>query len=277
MTTDKKVIKKDTSRARKLVLLALFLLYDAALLAWFLVPGLRPASNSQTGSGQVVQATQAYTPGQAMTITAQNVTVYVPQDSINVAGTILVNSRQPNLFPAAGQETWSRPQIVNVEFLNSEGAPVSGISFSRPIQVCFTLTPEQWGDFTEHPDAYQIQYYAVENDPPAWVALPMAKYPNVSTLCGQVNHLSLFALAVQVEPSIPVTGPTATPSRTSPRPGSTNPSGPPPADTQPPPIPTQLLPTNTSPAPTEPPPPTDTEPAPTFPIPIPTLPAIGIL
>ncbi len=297
MTSNKDVIQPSTPSVPKYVPILIILLFGS-LLSLLLLRRFVPA-RVETTAFNFVQATQVFTPGQAMTITSGNVAVYVPRDSVNLPGTISVVSREPNLFPAAAQTDWTRPQVIEVKFLNTQATPVPHIVFVNAVQICFKLTPEQWDDFTKRPDAYQVQYYAVENNPPSWQALPLATYADVNTLCGQTMHFSIFALAIRVDEVIPVTGLTATatstlsgvhrpPIRTRVPPEATNPSAPDltasvptatqpaptippqPTDTQPAPTDIPPLPTDT-PAPTEPPP---TEPAPTsgLPIPLPTLP-----
>jgi hypothetical protein len=171
-----------------------------------------PASTNGSETFELVQATQEFVGGEEMNITAQNLRVHIPRNSITWTGTISITTRDPSLFLVEGETEWARPQVFSVEFLNEESTPVPGIIFSNPIQICFRITNEQWMDFTERPDAYQVQYFAVEENPPVWKTLPLKAY--AAELCGLVNHLSLFALAMHIEQSIPVTGPTATASPT---------------------------------------------------------------
>lgn len=286
MTTNKNVIEKDVSAIPKYVPILIILLVATTLSLLLLRKFMPPRIG--TVPLNFVQATQVFTPGKAMTITSGNVSIYVPKDSVNLPGTISVVSQEPNLYNDTSQANWTRPQIIEVQFLNTQATPVPNIVFSNAVQICFKLTPEQWDDFAKRPDAYQVQYYAVENHPAVWQALPLATYADVSTLCGQTMHFSIFALAVRVDQAIPVTGLTATPTTVSAAPGAqrhprrgtsavapTNTAPPLPAATQPQPLPTNTAPPapTETPAPTEPPPtePAPTEPAPTNGLPIPTL------
>ncbi len=47
--------------------------------------------------------------------------------------------------------------------------------------------------------------------PNSWVALPMVARPDQYQLCGQTDHLSIFALAMQPQGGIPITGGTLVP------------------------------------------------------------------
>lgn len=295
MTTDKDIIQKHTSAVPRFAPLLIVAL-SVSLLFLVLFQRFAPLGMGRPGV-DLVQATQAFIPGQAMTITDENVTIYVPKDSVNLPGTISIASREPNLFPVAAQPEWTRPQVIEVLFLNTQGTPVPNIVFANPAQVCFKLTPQQWKDFTKRTDAYQVQYYAVENNPRTWQTLPMATDSSKSLLCGQTTHFSIFSLAIRQDAGIPVTGLTLTPTLSSaatrerrvpeqrdvppagvntsiPVPTQAQPTNPPPT-----PVPTDVPPTEpppTEPPPTEPPP--ATEPAPTegggLPIP-PILPTLG--
>jgi hypothetical protein len=127
-----------------------------------------------------------------------------------VAGNISITFRESNLFATAGGLEWIRPEVVNVEYRNSEGAPYSQITFAQPIEICFAVTPEQWQDYNERQQGYQVQFYAEQQDPPRWESLPGKSYAERLQICGLTDHLSLFALAIQQEAIILETGATPT-------------------------------------------------------------------
>jgi hypothetical protein len=141
--------------------------------------------------------------------TNDEVTVYVPPDAIDREGMISIAPGSPNLFQVA-QDVWTRTEVVIVEFLDMERRAVRGITFAKPIEICFRLDEEEWQSFTAAPDAYQVQIYAEDKNPAVWEALPIVTYPEQSQVCGQTTHLSIFGLATRLEPGIPVTGPTLT-------------------------------------------------------------------
>lgn len=166
--------------------------------------------NAWANSIQYAQATQEITFDQDIVIGTGDAILYLPKNTIRVAGTISILPLAPNSFPASGGVLWSRPQIVSVEYKNQLGTPVPHITFSNLAQICFTLTQEQWQDFDGHPDNYQVQYYDQQQDPPQWVALPAVTHPERFQLCGQTDHLSVFALAVRVVPPTPTIDATST-------------------------------------------------------------------
>jgi hypothetical protein len=194
-----------------LAILAAFLL-TASIVGLVVMQGLlRPDSSTQSGGVQFVQATQEVNPGQAMTVAAGPVTVYVPQGATNQPGTIAIIPREANLFPTAGDTVWTRPQVVNIEFHDPQGTPYPSATFSQPVEVCFQLSQDQWNDYSARPDAYQVHYYAEDQNPPHWVLLPVTNHPDKLQICGQTDHFSLFALAVKANASIPITGVTPFP------------------------------------------------------------------
>lgn len=199
-------------------------------------------------SDEVLQVARESPQEDLMVYSQGDVTVYMPANSIDQEGTISISAVEQDQFLIAEDEEWVRPRIVNIEFLNEEGSPVPEISFFHPVEVCFALTPEQWESLNENPGRYQVQYFADRGTPPRWEILPKLAYADRQQLCGQTYHLSVFALAIQVIPEIPVTGPTAT---TTPTATSTRVIVPPKPTKERDPDPTPVPPTPTSPPPTQ--------------------------
>lgn len=208
-----------------------------------------------------------------------NVTVYMPPNATNLEGSIFILPAEDNQL--AADDGWTRPIVVNIEFRSPDGTPVHDISFFQPLEVCFSLTEEQWQSLKKDSRGFQVQSYAEEKNPPRWEVLPQTSYATQFQLCGKTYNLSVFGLATKVE--LPVTGPTVTstlvPTRTPIGPVPTRerrqrgdptqaaplliPTNPPPTN----PPPTQPPPTPTNPPPTEPPPTiAPTEPQPTAPV-----------
>jgi hypothetical protein len=187
-----------------------------------LIGSQRPDSSTQAGSTEFVIVTQQVTSGENIVISVNNATLYVPGDAINIPGSIAIFPREPNLFTISSDTKWMRPLVVNVEFRDGEGKPVSHITFAKPAEICFKITVERWADYTQHPDEYQVQTYAEEKTPPVWETLTLVTHPDRSQLCGQTDHLSVFALATKPETIIPLTGSTETPVPTQGSPGNSS-------------------------------------------------------
>ena len=184
----------------------------ATLIALVIRQGLlRPESSTQSGAIQYVQSTQEVTPGQALTVTAGTVSVFIPQGATTQPGTIAIIPREANLFPTAGDTVWTRPQIVNIEFHDPQGNTYPSVTFAQPAEVCFRLSQALWKDYSARPDAYQVHYYAEDQKPAHWVLLPVINHPEQLQICGQTDHLSLVALAVKSNVRVPITGATPFP------------------------------------------------------------------
>jgi hypothetical protein len=191
----------------KLAIALIILLLLSVIALVFLIGSNPPDSSTQSGSVEFVIATQELTTGDDLVIGVNNATLYVPRAAVELAGSIVIFPREPNLFPVAGEPEWFRPLVVNIEYRDEAGKPYPEVTFSIPVQICFKITPDRWKDYTDNPDDFQVQHYAEKQDPPRWVSLsPKQAYPDRRELCGETNHLSLFALATKSDTTIPVTG-----------------------------------------------------------------------
>lgn len=148
-------------------------------------------------------ATQVFTPGQELTLSANRVVIYVPSDATHLQGTFSVVQRDPATMTEANTSNWVRPQIVNVEYLDGNGIPYPQVIFLHPIEVCFNLEPKQWRAYQQHPEQFMVQYYAEDQTPPFWQTLSMSTHAERSQLCGISPHLSIFALAAYQPPLFP--------------------------------------------------------------------------
>lgn len=149
-------------------------------------------------------STQEVVIGEELVIGVDDATLYVPKEAVTKAGRLTILPLTPNLYPDASD--WFRSQVVSVEYLDTTGMPYPDVTFPQPVLICFKVSKKQWQHYTENPDQYQVQYYNDEDQDPVWVVLPLATYPERYQLCGQTNHLSIFALAVKPEAMIVVTG-----------------------------------------------------------------------
>ena len=178
------------------------LLLVVGILALVIIMGLQqPDSSTRDGAIEFVIATEELTSDEDIIISVSNATLYVPKDAINLAGTISITPRPPNLFSLAEKSEWSRTLVVNVEYRNEEGTPYPLVTLSKPFQICFKITNERWQDYLSRQDEYQVHYYAEQQEPPGWQPIPMLTYPERNELCGETDHFSLFALAVKIPQS----------------------------------------------------------------------------
>jgi hypothetical protein len=141
--------------------------------------------------------------GQDASISMENVTVSVPAKAIQAAGSLTITSRQFDLLPVTNDE-WSRIQVFNVEYHDANGALKTHATFASPVEICIQVTQQQWLEYLDAPDDYQVQTYTENHK--VWEALPLASHSSQSELCGETNQLSLFALAIRQHALIPITG-----------------------------------------------------------------------
>jgi hypothetical protein len=182
-------------------------------------PQADPPTGSQTGPTEFQHASKEIISSLDMILSLGNVSFYLPRGSTNLSGYLSMIPREPNLYPLAGESWWSRPFVINIVYLNYQGTPAPSIDFMQPVQLCFQISEEQWQDFTQRQDAYQVEYYADGSGVPRWVPLHRSANPQNRQVCGATDHLSLFALAIKAEeptqtPTIAVATATSTPTNT---------------------------------------------------------------
>lgn len=207
MKTNKRPAEWEESRTPKIAVAVIAILMVG--LTFILFNRREPEPRSEPA--QNFEETQQAIFGQMMGISEDGVTVYVPPDSINLEGTVVITPVTSNRLQVAEEIGWTRPKVVMVEFRTSQGNAVDKASFFKPIHICFDLTEDQWQDLLLHPDAYQVQYYSEQPGPAQWLSLPKTTYPDKFQLCGNTTNLSMFSLAIRSEVEIPVTGATARP------------------------------------------------------------------
>jgi hypothetical protein len=177
---------------------------------------LQSPTSRQQEAVAFVQIPQKQNNEQEIIVSADKATLYVPEDATDLTGNFVISPRKPDLYSFASEAEWSRPIVVDIEYRNAEGVNYPGITFSKPVSICFTLTLEQWEDFSQRPDDFQVQHYDEKQSPSRWVSLPRTKDPDGYELCGQTDHFSIYALAIKPAAVIPVTGPTLTPTASPP-------------------------------------------------------------
>ena len=195
----------------KFVLATMLVLIVGVIVLVILIGLKQPDSSTHTASIELVEVTQEVAPGQDIVIGVSNATLYVPKGATNLPGLISITTRAPNLFSNVPEKGWVRSPVVNVEYWNGLGTPYPQVSFTIPAQICFQITPDLfWQGYTQNPDEFQVHYYAEEQNPPRWEALPLTSYPDRLQLCGQTGHLSIFALAIKERTVVPGTNATPT-------------------------------------------------------------------
>jgi hypothetical protein len=198
-------------------LVSLVVLVTMALL--ILPPLLSPAPGPGPGYDVLalgeVRATMM--PGDDTLLVTQDgiVAVYIPIGAFGEAGELLVKPRDLALTPLSVEGDVERFYPVDVFIEQEGGTTLAGGGFASPILVCYLLEPVLEAAFAENPEAIRIQAYVVEDSPARWETLPGAPGWLDNQICGTVDHLSLFSLAIHrsvlVGGAGPKIGVTATP------------------------------------------------------------------
>ena len=205
---------EENRRTPSFALIAMGVLIVVTIVLFVFIVQKQPNISTHTSSLEFVEVAQEVALNQDIVIGVNNATVYIPKGATTTPGVISVTPREPNLFSNAAEKGWFRSPVVNVEYWNGQGTPYPQVSFTMPVQICFKITNELWQTYSLHPDEFQVHYYAEDLNPPRWQLIPLVAYPDRFQLCGQTDHLSIFALAVRQERTVPVTGSSPVPNST---------------------------------------------------------------
>jgi hypothetical protein len=193
---------------RKVIVTGAILLFGCALLATALAIGMRQPDTSSSGDEVLLQVTADVVPGQALILELPEagVSVFVPEGAITTAGFLSLVPRETNLFTRP-DEGWRRPNVVNLEFYDTGGALAPNFTFTMPINICFDLDNQEWQALQATPEQFTVQFWNEESSPAEWEDLSVFPLSARGQLCGSVSHLSLFALAIQMEQEEPTEAP----------------------------------------------------------------------
>jgi len=153
-------------------------------------------------SGVSAQATVEINKYLATKITSSDnqVTVYLPANSIKNDGYLVLTSTEPNLFTELDGE-WQRPIIVNINLYSQQGKLITEPDIESYLEICFILNENERTDYISHRENYYIQYYD-ESDQSGWRNLSYSIKSDSNQLCGEIEHLTLFSLAIKGEAKI---------------------------------------------------------------------------
>ncbi len=177
---------------------------------------LRPPSRSTPQEViDAIQIPQQHTTGQEIVVSANKVTLFVPEGATDLRGNFVIDPRLADLFSFAGEAEWSRPIVVDIEYRNEEGVNYPGITFSQPVSICFNMTSEQWKSFCNSSlTIFRFNISTKSRFRLDGYLFPGRWTPRSSELCGQTDHFSIYALAIKSADLIPITGATITPTST---------------------------------------------------------------
>lgn len=184
---------------RTLILITIVILIIAGLILAFYIGSQKPEITLIPDMGVSVQATVEVNKFLATKIQSSDnqVTVYLPANSIKNDGYLVLTSMEPNLFTEANGE-WKRPIIVNINLYSDLGKLITKPDIDSYLEICFLLDKDLRSDYIKHREKYYIQYYD-ESDQGEWKNLNYSVKSNNEQLCGEIDHLTLFSLAIRGE------------------------------------------------------------------------------
>ncbi|HET7011014.1 MAG TPA: hypothetical protein VFI11_09585 [Anaerolineales bacterium] len=123
------------------------------------------------------------------------VAVYVPIGAYPQAGDLVVKSRDLALMPQRAEDEFERFYPVDV-FIEENGTTLDGAAFVSPILLCYLLEPSLQAVVAVNAESVRIQSYLEDDSSRGWSTLAGAPGWMESQICSNVDHLSLFALAI---------------------------------------------------------------------------------
>jgi hypothetical protein len=131
----------------------------------------------------------------------EKVTVYIPANAIKGNGYLVLTSMEPNLFTDSNDE-WNRPVIVNLDLYDELGKLITEPDIVSFLDICFFLNEKERNDYIDHRENYYIQYYDEKSGQNEWKKLNYSIKSDSNQLCGEIDHLTLFSLAIKGEAKI---------------------------------------------------------------------------
>lgn len=128
------------------------------------------------------------------------VTVYIPANAINDDGYLVLTSMEPDLFTKSNGE-WKRPIVININLYSEFGKLITKPDIASYLEICFILNENERYDYINHRENYYIQYYD-ESNQSEWKKLNYSVKSDNNQLCGEIEHLTLFSLAIKREANI---------------------------------------------------------------------------
>ncbi len=133
----------------------------------------------------------------------KKVAVYIPAHAVVKDAYLTLTSMEPNLFTDPNSR-WNRPVVINLDLYDNLGALVEGPMFEKHLDICFLFDGQERTDFMNNRQNYFIQYYDEDPNKKDWVNVDNSiLYTDSSQFCGEIDHLSLFSLAIKEETQLP--------------------------------------------------------------------------
>lgn len=145
---------------------------------------------------------------------------FIPAGAYPGEGTLVLQTRDPELVPLRVDGGWERIRVVDLLVIGPSQETVAPTRLLQPALVCFKLS-EDWDELRAvDPDLVAVERFEDREGSLGWVRLREAPGWEADQICGLTEHLSIFALAVNIgahsiPPSVLPT-PSASPTQASP-------------------------------------------------------------
>jgi hypothetical protein len=189
---------------RTVILIGILMIITAGLILAFYLGLKKPDTTLIPESGIASQVTSQINKYINTKIASPDnkVTVFVPADAIKSDGYIVFTSMAPNLFTEPNGE-WKRPIVVSLELYDAQGKIIQQPLIKYFIDICFILGDEEKAGYSSHPEDYYIQYYEEKQNENEWLKIAYSSKSDNKQLCGEIDHLTLFSLAIKGEKYVP--------------------------------------------------------------------------
>lgn len=200
MTTDNKTRNERNIRRMIIILVALILL-AICMIGILVLQGLaKPEMSKTQESPELSQVVGTIIRGEDLFLVSGggDISVLVPACAVDKKGTIVLTPLGQYINDQNSSDSiWTRIRTADISFYNGTGKLIEYLEVNCPIQVCFTLTDEEWDHYLEVPGDFEIQYLDHNSGDPLWISLLALTYHDSHELCGDHNQLGLFGLAIK--------------------------------------------------------------------------------
>lgn len=200
MTTDNRT-RNERNIRRMIILLVALILLALCLIGILIWQGLtKPEMSKTQESPELLQVVGTLKKGEDLFLVSGggDISVLVPACAIDRKGTIVLTPLGKYINDQISSDSiWTRIRTADISFYNSTGKLVENLEVKCPIQVCFTLTDEEWERYLKVPEDFEIQYLDHNTGNQIWITLLALTYHDSHELCAYHNQLGLFGLAIK--------------------------------------------------------------------------------
>ncbi|MCD4700057.1 MAG: hypothetical protein K8R91_05755 [Phycisphaerae bacterium] len=189
------------SRVMPWIVLGVTMIASGAVILFFVVQTLQQAPPEievgydifeQGGDRVQVNPSQAY----LLETMDSEVAFYFPEGAYEEGGTLVMQPRRMDLIPVYMTGNWTRQNAVDLVFIDSDGNFIEHVRLQRSALLCFNLNSSQQELLAASQEAISVHYFNQNQDTPGWEDVRVGAGWQENQICGLIEHLSLYALAI---------------------------------------------------------------------------------